>query len=62
MGSIHATVTFEGRTAHSARPWEGENALTKAAPFIAEIGALAPEEHVIDGLTFRSVMTITQAQ
>lgn len=61
MGSIHATVTVSGRTAHSARPWEGESAITKAAPLIAEIGKLAPVEHVIDGLSFRSVMTITQA-
>lgn len=62
MGSIHATVTIEGRTAHSARPWEGESAVTKAAPLIAEIGALAPDEHVIDGLAFRGVTTITQAR
>jgi succinyl-diaminopimelate desuccinylase len=62
MGSIHATLTVEGRTAHSARPWEGESAITKAAPLIAEIGAFAPEEHVIDGLSFRGVMTITQAR
>ncbi|HEY8086333.1 MAG TPA: succinyl-diaminopimelate desuccinylase, partial [Polyangiaceae bacterium] len=62
MGSIHATVTFEGRTAHSARPWEGESAVTKAASFLAEVGALAPRESVIDGLTYRSVSTITQAR
>lgn len=62
MGSIHATVTIEGRTAHSARPWEGESAVTKAAPLLAEIGAMEPEEHVIDGLVFRSVMTVTQAR
>ena len=62
MGSIHATLTVEGRTAHSARPWEGESAITKAAPLIAEIGAFAPEEHIIDGLSFRGVMTITQAK
>ncbi len=62
MGSVHATVTIEGRTAHSARPWEGESAVTKAAPLIAEIGAMKPEEHVIDGLTFRSVLTVTQAR
>jgi succinyl-diaminopimelate desuccinylase len=62
MGSIHATVTFEGRTAHSARPWEGENAITKAAAFLAEMGALRPRESVIEGLTYRSVTTITQAR
>jgi succinyl-diaminopimelate desuccinylase len=62
MGSIHATVTIEGRTAHSARPWEGESAVTKAAPLIAEIGALPPDEHMIDGLSFRGVMSITQAR
>src|SRR4029077_10117494 len=56
------TVTVEGRTAHSARPWEGDSAVTKAAPLIADIGALVPEEHVIDGLTFRAVTSITQAK
>jgi succinyl-diaminopimelate desuccinylase len=39
MGSIHATVTFEGRTAHSARPWEGESAVTKSAALLAVLGA-----------------------
>ena len=62
MGSIHATVTFLGRTAHSARPWEGENAITKAAGFLAELSALRPVETVIDGLSYRSVTTVTQAR
>jgi succinyl-diaminopimelate desuccinylase len=62
MGSVHATVTFEGRTAHSARPWEGENAVTKAAALLAELGAAQPEERVIDGLAYRSVTTVTQAR
>jgi succinyl-diaminopimelate desuccinylase len=61
-GSLHATVTFEGKTAHSARPWEGENAIHKAASFLSELAALTPEERVIDGHTFRNVFSATQAK
>jgi succinyl-diaminopimelate desuccinylase len=62
MGSVHATVTFEGRTAHSARPWEGDNAITKAAGFLAEVGVQVPRESIIDGLVYRTVTTVTQAR
>ncbi len=60
-GSVHATVTFEGKTAHSARPWEGDNAITKAAALIAEIGQIKPEEAEVDGMVYRTVTTITRA-
>jgi len=59
-GSLHATLTFRGRTAHSARPWEGENAITKSAAFLAEIGAKAPDPTTIEGLVYRTVTTVTQ--
>jgi succinyl-diaminopimelate desuccinylase len=62
VGSIHATVTFRGRTAHSARPWEGDNAVTQAGAFLAELRALQPRESLIDGLTYRTVTTVTQAR
>jgi succinyl-diaminopimelate desuccinylase len=61
-GSIHAQVTFEGKTGHSARPWEGTNAVYLAAPLLAEIAARAPEAHLIDGLTYKTVTTVTQAK
>ena len=61
-GSVHATVTFRGRTAHSARPWEGDNAITRAAGFIAEVGAIEPEDCDIDGIVYRTVTTITSAR
>lgn len=60
-GSIHASVTFTGRTGHSARPWEGENAITKAAALLDRLAVLAPIEHVIDGHVYRTVTTVTLA-
>jgi succinyl-diaminopimelate desuccinylase len=62
MGSLHATVTFEGRTAHSARPWEGENAITKAGVFLTELAARAPREVTLDGMLFKEVMSPTLAK
>jgi succinyl-diaminopimelate desuccinylase len=61
-GSIHAQVTFEGKTGHSARPWEGVSAVSLAAPLLAELAARAPEPHVIDGHTYKAVTTVTQAK
>ncbi len=61
-GSIHATVTFEGRTSHSARPWQGDNAIHKAGPFLTELAALTPREVVIDGLLYRTVTSCTLAR
>ena len=61
-GSIHATVTFEGKTGHSSRPWEGVNAIHQAAAFLAQLGATPPRESLIDGLVYRTVTSATQAR
>ena len=59
MGSVHATLTFHGRTAHSARPWQGDNALYKAATFLRQLEQRAPHDIDIDGHVFREVITPT---
>jgi len=66
VGSLHATLTFSGRRAHSARPWEGVNAVHAAGPLLAELGRQAPREVTFGGagtgapaLTFREVMSVT---
>ena len=60
-GSLHATVRFRGRTAHSARPWQGENAIQKAAGVLARLAAEEPRPHLIDGLEWRAVISATMA-
>ncbi len=62
MGSVHATLTFTGRSAHSARPWQGDNALYKAAQFLIELERRELREVSIDGHTFKEVLTPTLMQ
>jgi succinyl-diaminopimelate desuccinylase len=61
LGGLHAEVTLLGVAAHSARPWQGRNALTAAAPLLAALDARAPVEVDVDGITFRDVLTATHA-
>lgn len=60
-GAIHAQVTFSGRTAHSARPWEGDNAVVKAAALLDRLAKLKPVETEIEGHVYKTVTTLTMA-
>ncbi|WP_119065577.1 succinyl-diaminopimelate desuccinylase [Rubrobacter indicoceani] len=62
VGTAQVEVTFNGRAAHSARPWLGLNAVTLAGDFLAKLHALEPEEVDVDGLVFREVLTVTLAR
>lgn len=61
QGAINADVTFLGEPAHSARPWLGDNAVTKAGEFLTFMRGLEPEPHVIHGLEFNEVVSVTTA-
>ncbi len=60
-GSLHATVTFEGKSAHSARPWEGDNAITKGAKLLSRLADLRPIERRVEGHVYRTATTVTLA-
>ena len=62
QGVVNARVWFEGEAAHSARPWQGVNAITRAAGFLAAMDAREPELHFIEGLPFKEVISVTRAQ
>lgn len=62
QGSVNARAWFEGEAAHSARPWQGVNAITRAAGFLEMMGRLEPELHPIEGLPFKEVISVTRAQ
>jgi len=62
VGTAQVEVTFRGRPAHSARPWQGENALTAAGGFLAALHERPASEVVVEGLSFYEVLTPTIAR
>ncbi len=61
QGSINARVSFLGEPSHSARPWLGVNAVTRAGTFLTMMDGLEPELHPIEGLEFKEVISVTRA-
>jgi succinyl-diaminopimelate desuccinylase len=55
LGTMHASIIFEGKRAHSARPWQGENAIHKAADF-------GYREYEFHGMKFIEVMNATMVE
>ena len=61
VGGLQATVTFRGRAAHSARPWQGRNAIHAAGDFLSRLETRPVRDVEVGGLIFREVMSATMA-
>ena len=60
LGNLVARVVFEGRSAHSARPWLGVNAIALALEGLRGVLGLEPLDVDVDGLVFREVLSVTE--
>ena len=59
-GVINAEVRVTGKSAHSARPWTGVNAVERAAPWLAEVTQVPVTPHVIRGIEYRETLQVTK--
>lgn len=59
LGTLHASIIFEGKRAHSARPWQGENAIHKAVNFLKRLSEFGIKEYDFQGIKYYEVMNAT---
>ena len=60
LGNLNARLLFHGKSAHSARPWLGDNAIMRAVEGLAPLASLEPHDVEIQGLVFREVLSVTK--
>ncbi|MFI5267812.1 MAG: succinyl-diaminopimelate desuccinylase [Chloroflexota bacterium] len=62
LGNLNAELVFEGKSAHSARPWQGDNALHKAIAGLQALASQPAKPVAIGELTYTEVLNLTQIQ
>ncbi len=62
LGNVNATWTFRGRSGHSARPWQADNAIVQAALGVARLAAAPSRPVDFGGLVFHEVASVTQIE
>jgi succinyl-diaminopimelate desuccinylase len=58
-GTLRAEVTARGVAAHSARPWNGHNAIHEAGTIIGRLTAYEPRTVTVDGLEYHEALNAT---
>lgn len=62
LGLINVTATFLGKASHSARPWNGVNAIHKAGRFISAFEQMQPKKVRVGSVEYIEVASITVAK
>jgi succinyl-diaminopimelate desuccinylase len=55
-GTMRIDITTKGAAAHSARPWNGHNAIHDAADILARLTAYETRTVMVDGLEYREAL------
>lgn len=56
-GTLRVDVTATGTAAHSARPWNGHNAIHEAGTILGRLSAYQAEVVTVDGLDYREALS-----
>jgi succinyl-diaminopimelate desuccinylase len=59
LGNLNVTLHIAGRSAHSARPWQGENALDQVGLALTHLAGIDPVHHAFAGLDYAECITAT---
>ena len=62
LGHLSAEIVFEGVSAHSARPWQGRNAIEVALRGLEPLLRFEPRAVQVDGLRFFEVLSVTRIE
>jgi succinyl-diaminopimelate desuccinylase len=62
QGNLVVEFTFTGARAHTARPWQGSNAIHRATPALARFAAYDPAPAEIDGLVYRQSVSVVSVE
>jgi succinyl-diaminopimelate desuccinylase len=56
-GTLRVDITATGKAAHSARPWNGHNAIHEAMTILGRLVAYEPETVTVDGLDYHEALS-----
>lgn len=58
-GVLNVEVRVPGKSAHSARPWLGVNAVERASSWLAEVVKVPVVAHDVQGIEYRETLAVT---